>query len=445
MNRLSFAGWAGAIGLALGLLAASPAAAVPAFAVQTGAPCESCHVGGFGPQLTPFGREFKLGGYTLRSNKWNVPLSAMLMGSYVQTKKDQNPPPAPGYSANDNVVLDQISIFVAGGVGSHLGAFIQTTYDGIATSWHWDNLDIRAVTTTKLGPNSIVLGLSFNNAPSVQEAWNALPAWRFPYTTSALQPGPGASPIMGSLAQSTLGITAYTWINSSIYLEGGGYQSPGAATLTRLGADPYSPGNISGVAPYVRLAWQKQVNDMTFQLGAFGFFPNIYPARDVSTGYTDNYADTGFDFSFQKAWSSHSMVTLDGSYTHEAEALNATYALGGASSPNNSLNDLRVSASYYWKGMVGFTVGGFETWGSTDELLYAANRTFQPNSAGVVFQLDGTPFGAAGSPLGPRFNLRMGVQWFLYTEFNGASSNYDGLGANASDNNTFRFFTWLAF
>ena len=31
-----------------------PAKAVPAFTDQTGQPCQTCHVGGFGPQLTPF-------------------------------------------------------------------------------------------------------------------------------------------------------------------------------------------------------------------------------------------------------------------------------------------------------------------------------------------------------------------------------------------------------
>jgi hypothetical protein len=28
--------------------------------------------------------------------------------------------------------------------------------------------------------------------------------------------------------------------------------------------------------------------------------------------------------------------------------------------------------------------------------------------------------------------------------FNGGISNYDGMGRNASDNNTLRIFTWLA-
>jgi len=43
------------------------AEAVPSFAEQTGQRCSACHVGGLGPHLTQFGREFKLGGYTLRA------------------------------------------------------------------------------------------------------------------------------------------------------------------------------------------------------------------------------------------------------------------------------------------------------------------------------------------------------------------------------------------
>jgi hypothetical protein len=32
-----------------------------------------------------------------------------------------------------------------------------------------------------------------------------------------------------------------------------------------------------------------------------------------------------------------------------------------------------------------------------------------------------------------------------YSKFNGASRNYDAAGRNASDNNTFYLFAWLAF
>ena len=107
--------------------------------------------------------------------------------------------------------------------------------------------------------------------------------------------------------------------------------------------------------------------------------------------------------------------------------------------------DLRADASYYWRNKVGATVGLFDTFGSTNPDIYSANRTSKPDSTGLMFQLDGTPWGDGTSPLGPRFNMRVGVQYTLYTRFNGASSNYDGAGANASDNNTLRTFLWIAY
>ena len=45
-----------------------------------------------------FGREFKLQGYTLRTNDKSIPLSAMVVASYLHTQKPQNPPPTPGRS-----------------------------------------------------------------------------------------------------------------------------------------------------------------------------------------------------------------------------------------------------------------------------------------------------------------------------------------------------------
>jgi hypothetical protein len=40
-----------------------PALAVPSFASQTGMDCAACHIAF--PELAPFGKEFKLNGYTL--------------------------------------------------------------------------------------------------------------------------------------------------------------------------------------------------------------------------------------------------------------------------------------------------------------------------------------------------------------------------------------------
>jgi hypothetical protein len=86
----------------------------------------------------------------------------------------------------------------------------------------------------------------------------------------------------------------------------------------------------------------------------------------------------------------------------------------------------------------------FNTTGSANPVIYAANRTFTPDSEGVNVQLDATLFPDSKSPLGPRFNARVGVQYTGYTEFNGAGRNFDGLGANARDNNAIRVFVWAA-
>ena len=443
LTALKFAAPLALSALGLGV---SPAQAVPAFAVQTGQPCQACHVGGFGPQLTPFGREFKLRGYTQRSNTFNLPISAMAVASYVKTQKDQAP--APGYKANDNLALDQISLFFAGGLGQHLGAFIQTTYDGVAKTWSWDNLDVRATTAGDFKGQSYIAGVSLNNSPSVQDAWNSLPAWGYPYTGSGLAPSPSSSPLMsGALAQTSLGATAYVWVNSAYYVEAGAYGSPGATALTRLGADPFGPGSINGLAPYGRVAIQKTLGGGTFQAGAFGMRTEIFPGRDHTTGFTDRYTDIGLDASFEKTLASSDVITFNARYLHERQSLDATCALamGAPGCAGNTLQDLRADASYYWRNKVGATVGLFDTFGSTNPDIYSANRTSKPDSTGLMFQLDGTPWGDGTSPLGPRFNMRVGVQYTLYTRFNGASSNYDGAGANASDNNTLRVFTWFAY
>ena len=428
-------------------LFARPAGAVPAFAAQTGQPCQTCHVGGFGPQLTPFGRDFKLRGYTQRVTAFSAPISAMAMASYLRTARDQAAPPAPGFARNDNSALDQASLFIAGGLGAHLGAFIQTTYDGIAKAWTWDNLDVRATTDVQIKSVDAVLGVSLNNSPTVQDAWNTLPAWGFPYTASALAPSPAASPLLeGALAQTSLGLTGYAWINGQVLVEGGAYGSPGASTLTRLGADPTAPGDIAGLAPYGRVAWQTPFRGGTLELGAVGLRGEIHPGLDRSTGLTDRYTDLGADASYIRTLASGDVVTVNGRYLHEARALNATCALAGVAvgCAHGSLDKVQADASYYWRNRIGGSIQLFDILGPANPVAFAGARTARPDSSGVTLQLDATPFGDRPQP-GRRVNVRVGVQYTAFAGFNGARRNFDGAGTNASDNDSFRVFTWFAF
>jgi hypothetical protein len=423
----------------------APAAALPTFAQQTGLRCAVCHVGGFGPQLTVFGRNFKMNGYTLRTGPtFTPPVSAMAMASYVATAKDQAEPPAPHYGDNNNVTLDQASVFVAGGIGDHFGGFSQFTFDGVGRTFGWDNLDLRAVDHFTLDGGDVLVGVSFNNNPALADPWNTLPAWGFPYTGSDLAPAPASTTIFdGGLAQTVLGTTAYALWGKGLYTEAGFYWTPSHGFLRALGSD-FGPGPISGVAPYVRVAYQQDYGNKNFEIGAFGFFPDLQPGGDTSTGRTDSYRDFGLDSSFQLTGSDTSYYTFNMRYTHEDQSLNATRLLDGAANASDSLDDFRFDASYYWENKIGATIQFFDTAGSRDVLLYAGNRTFTPDSEGLQFQLDATPWGEDVSPFGPRFNMRVGLQYTLYTKFDGADKNYDGTGRGASDNNTFRIFTWFA-
>ena len=55
------------VSLGLCVSLTSPSWAVPSFARQTGMACAACHT--VFPELTPFGREFKLNGYVLDNIK----------------------------------------------------------------------------------------------------------------------------------------------------------------------------------------------------------------------------------------------------------------------------------------------------------------------------------------------------------------------------------------
>lgn len=433
-----------AVALMFLALTSAPALAVPSFAEQTGQPCTACHVGGFGPQLTPFGRTFKLEGYTMRAgDSFSLPVSAMAVASYIHTNEDQEPPPH--YSANDNLALDQVSLFVAGGIGEHVGGFTQWTYDGVGRAFSWDNIDLRATTHETIADSDVLLGVSLNNGPSIQDAWNTLPAWGFPYTDSDLVPAPGAGTMLdGGLAQSTLGVSAYAYWNSMIYTEVGLYWTPGHNFLRAMGPDSSSVDVVDGATPYLRVAYQKDYGDQNFEIGAFALLPHLYPGGDKSAGTTDRYSDMGLDGSYQFMGDATNIYTLNARYTYETRNLAASYLMLGADHRHNHLSDMRLDGSYYWHNLVGGSVGVFDTTGSSDELLYADNRTFSPDSSGLRFQIDATPFANDTSIFGPRFAMRVGVQYVAYTRFDGASNNYDGLGHNASDNNTLRIFTWFA-
>jgi hypothetical protein len=315
---------------------APPAQALPSFARQTGQPCGTCHTNF--PGLTPFGRRFKLLGYTmggglyrttlfsdnpgpkdayneLRSyasridgnadapsaapageKGWVPPVSMMAIVGYTHTQVAEITPPTDPYHANDNTVLSPVSGFWGGAITGNLGAFVQVTYnapgpvsglsgnpsDQFLHTWNWDNTDFRLASTASLGGLDFIYGITANNNPTVQDVWNTTPAWTFPYAGSTLANKPAAATLIeGAFAAHVGGVGAYTMINDMLYLELTGYQTLKFNQQNSVGIDPFqSPGLFNGVAPYWRVAFEPHWGPHTFMLGTYGMIMDVNPWLD---------------------------------------------------------------------------------------------------------------------------------------------------------------------
>ncbi len=445
-------------------LAPRPADALPSFAAQTGQPCTACHVGGFGPQLTQFGREFKIAGYTQQGGDGlasRIPLSAMVLGSYTATKQDLPAGSQPQhYNVNNNAALDQISLFLAGRISDNAGGFVQGTYSDINNSFHLDQVDLRPYTGLyDVDGNDLRVGVTITNVPTVQDPFNSTFAWGFPYVTSSLAPTPAAQPILVSgFVGNAIGLSAYAWYDHRIYIEGGGYQSMSPYLQDRLGTT-YGVGRTQGVAPYLRAAYVWDMGDMSAHVGALymqaGAFPVTTPrGSDASMG-ANSYQDVAVDAGYQFLGDGTNTVAVEGIYVNEQQTLTSSAASynaanGTSQGANYGLNTLRASASYWYLNTYGASVAWQKSWGTTNPILYSAapisgSANSRPDSNAFLLEADWVPFGKDDSWANPFVNLKLGVQYTIYTQFNGGSRNYDGYGRSASGNNTLYAFAWMAF
>ncbi|MBF0462124.1 MAG: cytochrome C [Magnetococcales bacterium] len=430
----------------LGVLAtgtSTPAQAVPSFSRQTGQECANCHIGSFGPQLTPYGIKFKLGGYTDSDGKeGHIPLSGMVAGSYTHTSKDQSGDVGNGFGNNDNSSLQQASVFFAGRLSEHLGSFTQVTYSEPDRKVRMDNLDLRYATTLQIDEKDTVVGVSLNNNPTVSDPFNTVPAWRFPYISSGMAVGPQAATLIeGSLAQKVVGASLYGLYDNNWYAELGVYDGLSQGALTDIHVDPGD--KLDGVAPYWRLGYFKDMHKQAFSLGVFGLTAHLLPGW--TPGPTDKYRDFGVDSSYQYLGTREHVFALNGSFINEHRAMDAS----DPASSTGHLNRADLSASYHYDKTYGVTLGLFDISGSSSATLYApaadsGSRTGSPNTNGYTMQFDWTPFGKEASWQAPWANMRLGLQYTGYEKFNGARDNYDGFGRNARDNNTLYTFIWFA-
>jgi len=427
---------AGLLACAAGVMPS--AMALPSYARQTGLPCSGCHT--TAPELNNGGRLFKLLGYTDRAeNKSitaepdtrraslnlleNLPLSVFLETSMTGTKVPQ---PA---TQNWNFEFPQdVSLFLAGAWATHIGSFMQITYDPQGDHFSIDNTDIRYANKTKVGGKELDYGLTLNNNPTLEDLWNATPAWGYPFVANDAAPGPAAAPIInGLLAADVAGGGGYAMYDQHVYFAGSVYRSDhiGDTQPTTGQCCSYT---IQGVAPYWRLAFQQTGRTANLEVGAYGIHMKSTPG--AVTGPEDSYTDFGPDVDYERTLGKD-VLSVRASYVRENAALVASAANGAASPGPHHLNASNANVAYHLGNRFSGTLGWFLTDGTNDPTLYApiavsGSANGGARSEGFISNVSYWPYQ----------NIDLAVQYTNYTRFNGGTTDYDGAGRNASDNNT---------
>ncbi|WP_342620794.1 cytochrome C [Rhodoferax sp. GW822-FHT02A01] len=435
---------AGLVGL-VSLIACQSALAVPTFARQTGQSCVACHAGGQYPELTPYGRMFKLTGYTL--GEGGNPLSAMVVATNTTTQN----PAADGYGAmassrDGQTIIESASVFLAGKVTDNIGGFAQYTQsfpDG--GSFAADNFDLRYADRTVDVNRDLVWGLTLNNNPSVQDVWNSAPAWSSPYmstTQGAFGGLPYTTLLEGGLSQKVAGIGGYIYLDKTYYAELTSYQAAkgGLSFLsypTQSGdtSHPFAGTYVDGNNLYWRLAYTREWDAHNIMVGAFGFdaktlVDNADAIPDASLGSL-HYRDVGIDAQYQYLLAPHTFTAQIRAIQENIDDNQVTPTYSGSA----TLNTLFAKASYVYRQTYGASLTYRNVTGSADAAVYTYNATSVPDSEVWT----------------PEFfylinqNVRVGVQFNIFTKYLGSTSNYDGAGRNASDNNSTYVYLWAAF
>ncbi|WP_207005013.1 cytochrome C [Trinickia mobilis] len=435
----------------LALLQATTAHALPIFARQTGQSCVACHAGGQFPELTPYGRMFKLNGYTLGER--TIPIAGMAIGDLSKTRANTD---SSGNAINTKdglPIFDFASIFLAGKITDKIGGFAQFTYinydhqdpDG---RWkgHWtsDNTDFRFVDRIMTEANDLILGATVHNNPTVQDVFNTAPAWGYPYISSTISPVAKIPnlPLIegGSLATQAVGTGAYLYWNKLVYAELTAYSTAdGIWSFLSHGNSEGNPVHpqiyLRGYNPYARLALTHDWGPHSVMVGAFGFSANLYP-NDANnfpifgTGVT-RYRDYGLDTQYEYLLEPHT-ITAQARYVRENIHDPNNFVLGDNTAAN--LDSLRLKASYVYQNKYGVSLSFFNTTGTPDSVHYSASANFHPNTQGWMPEIFWMP----------DQRVRIGIQYTFFTKFLGATTNYDGNGRNARDNDTLFIYLWVA-
>lgn len=441
-----------AVGLYLTALAFAPEAAlaVPSFVRQTGLPCAACHT--VAPELTPFGRQFKLRGYTMGQQlkskpfPYDLPLAMGLQLGNTQVKdRNKGADASTDFPRADKTIVQQVAFYYGGAIYGKLGALAQFNWDGIGQAWGVEMADIRYADSTVVKGNELIYGITVNNSPAVEDVWNTSPMWFFPHLRDA-----GIAPMITSLMDMTLdnqvgGVGLYVDYDSQLYLEAGVLRNGHTSIFRPLNAgDPLTTA-VEGTAPHLRIAWEKDWGANSAEVGMHALRANIFPDPQQLSGPTDRFTDLVLDGQYQHI-GQQQLFSVHALFDHEKRDWNASLPLGLASSASDTLDTVKASAHYWYERKVGGGIGYFDYWGDRDMLKYgmsampsgSGDATGSPDTRGWTVEADYLP-------LEDSQNLKIGLRYTLYAAFNGRTDDYNGFGRSASDNDALFLYLWALY
>ena len=430
--------------------------AVPSFARQTSLSCNSCHT--MYPELTPFGRHFKIMGYVMskstKSYEFPPPVTGVAKVSFTHTDKAQPRGSventwanALNTTQNNFFYIPQVlGLYYAGKIYYKFGALIQGNYEGVDNNFVLDITDIRY--GDMIFGDKFMYGVTIDNVPTLGDPWNSVPAWGFPYESSDVAPSPAAGAIIdGALANQVGGINLFVYLYTTLYIQAGAYRTTKDGITKPLGAGTDTTTLVDDAVPYWRVALQRQWGKHSAEIGTYGIWAKIYP-EGFMYGAKDRFTDIAVDGQYQYIGKKH-LFSVQATWIYENQDWNASFALGDTARRSGHLNTFKINTNYYYRsrlGTIGGTVGYFLTTGNNDSGLYApeqidGSRSGSPDSSGVILEADYLPFGGRRTTLSPKLT----AQYVIYNKFNGSASNYDGFGRDASDNNMFYLLIRMMF
>lgn len=440
--------WVGVfLALAAALSVFAPAAqAVPSMGRQTGYTCGRCHT--VFPELTPFGRQFKLGAFAQSSSKWDerkilerLPVSGVLQISRTSTRNPTAGGVEPEEFARDRQTIGQVAgVYYGGKITEKSGALVQYSWDGIEKRWGMEMFDARYADALSLGGKELTWGITLNNNPTVSDIYNSTPAWSFSHTEIATEAMPAAPLLDMRLASQVAGLGAYALWNELVYAEFAMYRTPRKGSPFRfmsLGVPKETV--LDGGAPYWRLALQRELGEHSFAIGTFGLAAKVLTDRETPSLGSDRMRNLGLDAFYQYINGPH-IASFAATRIREKQDWRTAFDQGLVSNPADTLTTLRVTGKYFYRREWGGALQYFQVRGTSDDLRYntgdalTGSANGSPNSKGYVAELNYLPLES----------IKLALRYTYYRQFNGATGEYMP-GRNASDNNSVYLLAWIMF